>query len=124
MSGDKDYDENLDKARKIFEHALDHAGELPPFMRPESQEVSEEVQQLSDSIRDAVLRGDREAISEHLLRTSKMEQLYRSSTDDDGDLSELEQAREKRRKKRIAELRKEAGGDDEDDQDRENDSRE
>ena len=57
MTPDREYCENIARIWRMIECELDSGEPLPASLRPENQEVTEEIQRASNEIRDAVLCG-------------------------------------------------------------------
>lgn len=96
MTFDQDY--RLEVAR--LRAALNQAEELPAFMQPDAQVVTETIAERARSVRDAILRGDLSA-----LRDLSSEQLAaagfnRSEADPSQDIPELDAAREEIKQER------------------------
>ena len=100
--GEKDYFDRLAQLQKRLKQELEETEDLPENLRPEGQEVSEEIRARAESLRDAVLNGNRDAVS-NICKTAGAG-FYRAKeeSEDEGseDDAELDEARE-RVKKRL-----------------------
>jgi len=110
MSSEEAYFRDLDILRSLFDRMLVGDAELPPYLRPENQQVTEDIRSYASTVREAFLRGDLERISSMSLGLAAAGFDRSSPEEASSDIPELDEARE-RVKRRLAK-------DDEDDQGR------
>lgn len=116
MTTDDDYKQQLARIRRMLGGSVTCGGPLPASLHPENIKVSEETTEHARRIRDAVLRGDADAVraaSPELLSAG----FDRNASGDE--IPELDEARE-RVEKRLS--RKEDADDADTSRDRRDDS--
>lgn len=93
MSGDN-YFSNLARFLRHVDEDLASGAKLPAFLRPEQQEVTDAIRTRSQTLRDAVLRLDRESVTQSVEEAAAAG-FYRASDEADLDqIPELDEARQ------------------------------
>ena len=116
MTPENDYFKDVARMRRLLEQACSDDVELPDFLKPENQVVSEEHRQRSLAVRDALRKGDYDTVRE-LAQGLVTSGFDRKADAEDGDVAELDEAR-KRVRDRLSKRPDEANEDEPGDRDR------
>lgn len=92
MTTDKEYFAHVARLRKLFNDELATSDDLPPFLRPDEQEVTEDIRQRSQELKEVVLRGDSAGLIESLRSASPAG--FNRSNEDAQQIPELDEARQ------------------------------